>query len=433
MKFALVNPNWSFEGSTYFGCRDAHYPLELLFAHDQILAGGHEALLVDAQVENLSIEQVRQRLHPVAPDFLVIPTAPSYLFWRCPQPELRVPMQWLAGLSEGATTVAIGPHGSATPAAALRKLDCDVVLRGEADQTLPQLADKPWEAIAGCCFWRPDGTLRISPELGVADMKALGALDFKNYNVEAHAHRHHVFTGEGRGAELEFARGCPWSCSFCNKTLFRNKFRERDVEAVLTEVDRLVRRGVSYFYFIDEIFGVGKNVLKLLEGLAQRNVQIGFQTRIDLWNEGTLDLLGRAGCISMEVGIESITDEGRDELNKNCRMSTERITELLIYARTRIPWVQANLILTEKDDKHEIERWQRHLKERGVWVSEPVPMFPFPGSPGYVEIFGSLPDDQAWERAHHYYTSLFSDKGFSDIQDQRPRSIEDLESLSPVA
>jgi hypothetical protein len=135
----------------------------------------------------------------------------------------------------------------------------------------------------------------------------------------------------------------------------------------------------------------------------------------------------------MEVGIESITDEGRDELNKNCRMSTERITELLIYARTRIPWVQANLILTEKDDKHEIERWQRHLKERGVWVSEPVPMFPFPGSPGYVEIFGSLPDDQAWERAHHYYTSLFSDKGFSDIQDQRPRSIEDLESLSPVA
>jgi B12-binding domain/radical SAM domain protein of rhizo-twelve system len=306
-------------------------------------------------------------------------------------------------------------------------------LRGEADQTLPQLADKPWEAIAGCCFRRADGTLHISPELGVVDMKALGALDFKNYNVEAHAHRHHVFTGEGRGAELEFARGCPWSCSFCNKTLFRNKFRERDVEAVLTEVDRLVRRGVSYFYFIDEIFGVGKNVLKLLEGLAQRNVQIGFQTRIDLWNEGTLDLLGRAGCISMEVGIESITDEGRDELNKNCRMSTERITELLIYARTRIPWVQANLILTEKDDKHEIERWQRHLKERGVWVSEPVPMFPFPGSPGYVEIFGSLPDDQAWERAHHYYTSLFSDKGFSDIQDQRPRSIEDLESLSPVA
>ncbi len=433
MKYALVNPNWSFEGSTYFGCRDPHYPLELLFAHDQILAAGHQARLIDAQVDNLSIEQVRREVDAFAPDFLVIPTAPSYLFWRCPQPELRVPMEWFAALGTGTTTVAIGPHGSATPATSLRKLGCDIVLRGEADQTLAQLADKSWDAVAGCCYRRADGTLHISPELGVADMKALGALDFKNYNVEAHAHRHHVFSGEGRGAELEFARGCPWSCSFCNKTLFRNKFRERDVEAVLTEVDRLSARGVDYFYFIDEIFGVGKNVLVLLERLAERKVQIGLQTRIDLWKEETLDLLGQAGCVSMEVGIESITDEGRDELNKNCRISTDRITELLIYARTKIPWVQANLILTDRDDQREIQRWQAQLKRHGVWVSEPVPMFPFPGSPSYVETFGSLPDDRAWERAHHHYTSLFKDKGFSDIQEQEPRSIEELESLKSMA
>src|SRR5256885_13893078 len=30
-------------------------------------------------------------------------------------------------------------------------------------------------------------------------------------------------------------------------------------------------------------------------------------------------------------------------LNKNCRMSTERLSQLLIYAKGRIPWVQANL------------------------------------------------------------------------------------------
>jgi len=28
MKFALVNPNWTFNGSIYFGCRDPHFPLE---------------------------------------------------------------------------------------------------------------------------------------------------------------------------------------------------------------------------------------------------------------------------------------------------------------------------------------------------------------------------------------------------------------------
>jgi B12-binding domain/radical SAM domain protein of rhizo-twelve system len=183
---------------------------------------------------------------------------------------------------------------------------------------------------------------------------------------------------------------------------------------------------VNYIYWIDEIFGVGKNVRRLLEELRQFPVSIGLQTRIDLWNEETLDLLGQAHCISMECGIESITNEGRDELNKGCRMTTERLSELLIYARQRIPWVQANLILTDHDDRGEIRQWQDHLKAHGVWVSEPVPMFPYPGTPFYQQMFGP-PDDHAWERAHHYYTGLFSDKGYSDIQDQHPVSIEDLE------
>ena len=56
------------------------------------------------------------------------------------------------------------------------------------------------------------------------------------------------------------------------------------------------------------------------------------------------------------------------------------------------------------------------MKAEGVWVSEPVPMYPFPGSPLYVQMFGP-PDDQAWERAHHYYTTAFAGKGYSDIQE----------------
>ncbi|HEY6972518.1 MAG TPA: TIGR04295 family B12-binding domain-containing radical SAM protein [Candidatus Angelobacter sp.] len=427
MKFALVNPNWDFKGSTYFGCKDPHTPLELLFACDQILAAGCEPLLIDAQTDNLTLEETRRKVRAFEPHFLIIPTAPSYLFWRCPPPELRVPMEWIQGLRSRAVSVAIGPHPSATPAATFRKTGCDVVLRGEPDQTIPQLALKSWRQIEGCCFKTGKG-IYLSGELGVTDMKALPALSLRNYNVEAHHHRHHVFTNDqGIGAELEFARGCPWSCTFCNKTLFRNQFRERSVEIVLQEIDTLIARGVEYIYFIDEIFGVGRNVRRLLEGVAERPIKIGFQTRIDLWNEETLDLLGRAHCISVECGIESITEEGRDELNKNCRMDTDRISELLIYARTRIPWVQANLILTDKDDRTQIRAWQEHLRAKGVWVSEPVPMYPFPGSPLYAQTFGGPPDDQAWERAHHFYTTTFADKGYSDIQEAVPVSLENLE------
>jgi anaerobic magnesium-protoporphyrin IX monomethyl ester cyclase len=425
MKFAFVNPNWDFSGSTYFGCQDPHVPLELMFAFDKVREAGHEPLLIDAQTENFTIEETKCSLDAFEPDFLVVPTAPSYLFWRCPPPEVRVPKRWISGLQSKATKVIIGPHASATPLAALRKTGADVAFRGEPDENIPKLADTALEMIEGCCFGN-----YVSPSFGVADMKNLGALDFQNYPVEKHWHRHHVFTGEGRGTELEFARGCPWSCTFCNKTLFRNKFRERSVEALLQEIDALISRGINYIYFIDEIFGVGKNVRRLLEGIAERNVQIGFQTRIDLWNEETLDLLGRAHCISMECGIESITDEGRDELNKDCRIDTDRISELLIYARQRIPWVQANLILTEHDDKNEIREWQGHLKAHGVWVSEPVPMYPFPGSPLYVQTFGQQPDDNAWERAHSYYMEHFGPQDFSDIQDPNPRHIEALECTS---
>ena len=115
-------------------------------------------------------------------------------------------------------------------------------------------------------------------------------------------------------------------------------------------------------------------------------------------------------------------------MNKNCRITTDRITELLVYARQRIPWVQANLIKVREDDPAEVAAWQSNLKSQGVWVSEPVPMFPFPGSPEYVTTFGTQPDEQAWERAHEFYLQLFRDKGFSDIQDQQPLSLRELES-----
>src|SRR5438067_12647396 len=77
MKFALVNPNWNFEGSTYFGCQDPHYPLELMFAYDQIREAGDEPLLIDAQVDNLNTTEVRPQVDAFAPDFVVILTAPS--------------------------------------------------------------------------------------------------------------------------------------------------------------------------------------------------------------------------------------------------------------------------------------------------------------------------------------------------------------------
>jgi B12-binding domain/radical SAM domain protein of rhizo-twelve system len=190
---------------------------------------------------------------------------------------------------------------------------------------------------------------------------------------------------------------------------------------VLDEVDALVAQGVEYVYFIDEIFLPNR---ELLEALCDRDVAFGVQMRVDNWNEETLELLGRAGCVSVEAGVESITAEGRSLLAKNCRASTERLTELLVHAKQHVPFVQANLIEARTDDADEVSRWRKHLHQHGVWANEPVPMFPYPGSPDYALRWGP-PDDDAWERAHTYYLSHY--RVFSDIQESLPLSLSQLE------
>ena len=137
-----------------------------------------------------------------------------------------------------------------------------------------------------------------------------------------------------------------------------------------------------------------------------------------------LDLLGRAGCVSIEAGVESITVEGRNLLDKGSRLTTEQLAERLIYARGRVPFVQANLLESGTDDPADVRAWRERLQTSGVWANEPVPMFPYPGSPDYIKRWGA-PDDGAWERAMDAYLGRFG--AFSDIQDAHPRRLEELE------
>src|SRR5438128_11954318 len=141
MRYALINPGWSFEGSIYFGCREPHLPLEYGYSKALLEQAGHEAQIVDGQLYGLSLAEIRERVADFRPDFSVITTAPSYLFWRCAPPELRVPMETVRAIRRYAgAVVVVGPHGSTTPQATLRKLEADVVVMGECEEILPRLA-----------------------------------------------------------------------------------------------------------------------------------------------------------------------------------------------------------------------------------------------------------------------------------------------------
>ncbi|WP_031554534.1 TIGR04295 family B12-binding domain-containing radical SAM protein [Parvularcula oceani] len=425
MKIALVNPPWRFEGSIYFGCKAEHLPIELGAARALLLREGHEVLMLDGALDDLDAEGAADRVAAFAPDLTVLTTAPTYLFWRCAPPELRSPRAFLDTLGgRGGRTVAVGPHVSVTPQTTLRKLGCDLGIRGECEEALVELAGGQEVGTISGMAWREGEDVRVLGGPRATTFTDLPVLEWPDHWIQRHGHHHHRYGTEpvGLGAEVEASRGCPYSCSFCAKIDFRDKYRRRDLPVLLEEIDRLIGQGVRYLYFIDEIFLPWR---QLLEALVERGIEFGVQTRIDLWKPQMIELLGRAGCVSIEAGVESITEEGRAALDKDCRVTTDTLTERLLLAREHVPFVQANLIEVSADEQADLERWRDEVRSHGVWANDPVPLYPYPSSPDYRKLWGA-PDEKAWERAHAHYLSEFD--RFSDIQDARPLPLETIEA-----
>ena len=409
MRFALINPPWSFEGSIYFGCREPHLPLEFGYSKALLERAGHDAEIIDGQMDRLSLTKIRERVADYRPDVTAVTTAPSYLFWRCAPPELRVPQAVVRAVRDVAgTLVAVGPHASTTPAATQAQARRGCGDRGRVRRS----AGGVWRrsvAIAGGA-----ARLRHGQAAG-APLEPCHARETRAPSPSLRCRAAGTGRGDGDDARL------PVSLHVLREDNFRNSFRRRPLAVIAEELDGLIASGAQYVYFIDEIFLPFRDVLELIR---DRRIRFGMQTRIDLWSEEMLDLAGEAGCVSIEAGVESITEEGRRLLDKKCKISTGEIGARLIHAKRRVPFVQANLLDSRDDDPAEVEAWREHLHEHGVWANQPVPLFPYPGSPDYTRRWGA-PDDSAWERAHDFYLGNFGE--FSDIQEQRPLPLVQLE------
>ena len=251
----------------------------------------------------------------------------------------------LAGIA--ATTVAVGPHGSTTPRATLRKLGVDAVVMGECEEVLLSLAETPrrrWARSSALCR-RDGGDIVVQGGPQAADMTRLPALRWPAADAAAPcASPSPLRRGlpATPGAEIEVSRGCPYHCTFCAKDNFRDRYRRRPIATILDEMDGLIAAGVD----VRLLHRRDLPALARTAGgrSAERPVEFGVQTRIDLWRPEMLDLLGRAGCVSIEAGVESLSAAGRDRLDKDCRLSTDELTERLVHAKRSVPFVQANLI-----------------------------------------------------------------------------------------
>ncbi len=125
---------------------------------------------------------------------------------------------------------------------------------------------------------------------------------------------------------IQFSRGCPFNCDFCNVTaLLGHRPRTKTAEQIITELDSLYKLGWRRnVFFVDDNFIGNKRILKesILPALIEwRKDKTGFlfitEASINLADDQELmDLMARAGFISVFVGIETPSEESLAECHK---------------------------------------------------------------------------------------------------------------------
>ena len=125
---------------------------------------------------------------------------------------------------------------------------------------------------------------------------------------------------------IQFSRGCPFNCDFCNVTaLFGHRPRLKSAQQVIAELDQIYDAGWrSNIFFVDDNFIGNKRYLKmrLLPALIEwrkdkRGCVFSTEASINLADDADLlDLMTRAGFDSVFIGIESPNDDSLTECQK---------------------------------------------------------------------------------------------------------------------
>ncbi len=125
---------------------------------------------------------------------------------------------------------------------------------------------------------------------------------------------------------VQYSRGCPFNCEFCNITaMFGRRPRTKSAAQIIAELDGLYklgwRRGV---FFVDDNFignrrELKSEILPALIAWRQGKRGFGFQTEvsIDLADDPELtELMVQAGFDTVFVGIETPDEQSLTECNK---------------------------------------------------------------------------------------------------------------------
>ncbi|HBG05067.1 MAG: B12-binding domain-containing radical SAM protein [Geobacteraceae bacterium GWC2_58_44] len=279
------------------------FPLGLSYLAGPLASRGHRLRLLDLCFVENPQQALSELLDEFAPhvvaisirniDNVTFPGSRSYI------PGVREVVE----TCRGRAIVILGGSGySLMPVQLLAHLDADFGVVGEGEEVLPELITRlergiPATLLPGVLARGDSSYLPVSPvaQIGVADRTL--------FPVQ----RYHV---EGGMANLQTRRGCPFSCIYCIYPLLEgNRVRLRPVREIIAEIRSLVEdHGVSYIYFVDDIFNYPPGFAEeLCRAMVREKLSVSWSAFVNpgFVSASLIDAMIAAGCDAVEFGSES--------------------------------------------------------------------------------------------------------------------------------
>ncbi len=198
-----------------------------------------------------------------------------------------------------------------------------------------------------------------------------------------------------RTMTIQFARGCPFNCEFCDIiVMYGRKPRTKAVAQVMAEVREIHRLGVTNVFVVDDNFIGNKKEAKALLGAiaawqAENDYPIEFMTEVTLniaQDDELLRLMHEAHFTTIFIGIESPRAASLQETHK-----TQNMREDLLGAVHRIQQagmeVMAGMIVGfDHDDASIFDEQFRFIQDARIPISMTGMLNAMPKTPLYTRL-----------------------------------------------
>ena len=251
---------------------------------------------------------------------------------------------------------------SMNPELTLREPFVDIVVIGEGEETVLELADalkekKSIDDIKGIGY-KKNGKMVITPERPLLDMGTLPLPAWHHIKSDIDKYLLPVgYKKDGtsfQGLHIVSSKGCPAKCSFCFSKFYQKRFRFKSAAQTLDEIEYLMNNfNIRYFYYHDEDFLVHKRrTREFLQGIRDRKLDIKFscQARVDSVDENLLEEASRLGLVQVSFGVEFCKEDVLESYKKS--ISLEQVFKVAEICRKYNIFSHFNLICGYPGETH---------------------------------------------------------------------------------